>query len=155
MLKKNNENKMLKGWLIKLMPIKIGLYIKIPFIRLFLWGHNHINLCLSAVVILYVYQLVSYQYKAPWTLFVVKFHYEILTCGILNTAIHGIQLHKHPTGLGLPCYLTHWPHGSLNEILHIYFSNIFRWLMVEASLVKLPWYYSQWTSPMISQHWFR
>ena len=34
--------------------------------------------------------------------------------------------------------LTHWPLGNLNEILNMTFSNGFLWLMVEASLVKLP-----------------
>ena len=48
--------------------------------------------------------------------------------------------------------LTHWPLGNLNEILDMWFSKEFQWLMVEASLVKLSKYECHW---MKSQHWFR
>ena len=52
-------------------------------------------------------------------------------------------------------FKTHWPLENLNEILDLQFSNIFEWLIVEASLVRLPYYACYWTSLMISQHWLR
>ena len=56
---------------------------------------------------------------------------------------------------GTAAILTHWPLGNHNEISY---KKILRWfwlLMTMVSLVKLPLGDCQWTSLMISQHWFR